>query len=252
MNKTTFYDEHPFDWVESYTGQEIRSVISSLLVEVIESLPQSALALDVGCGAGRVLGFLAQCGIRSVGVDLSRISVNIAVRRYGVVGVVADNLHLPFRDKVADLIISDGVVHHTQNPHAAFAESCRLVRNGGRMYLAVYKPGGHYEFLYRYPGAVIRQGLRHQWARPLVSLFAMVPYYLVHKVKSKGRRSWSGAKNLFHDYFASPRVDFIPRQTVEEWCAECGLKLVRYDASSGSNVHSFVMERSGPAATSHH
>jgi SAM-dependent methyltransferase len=243
MTKKTFYDEHPFDWVGPYTGAEIRSVISAPLVEEIESLPRSALALDVGCGAGRVLAFLVQRGIRSVGADLSRISVSIAARRYGVAGVVADTLHLPFRDGVADLVISDGVVHHTPDPRAAFAENCRLVKNGGRMYLSVYKPGGRYEFLYNYPGVLIRYGLQRRLTTPLVFLFAMLPYYLVHLVKSRGKRRWDGAKNLFYDYFASPHVNFISRHAVEGWCTYLGLKLIRYSENPRANVHSFVLER---------
>ena len=243
MTKITFYDEHPFDWVESYTGQEIRSVISASLIEEIESLPRSALALDVGCGAGRVLALLAQRGIRSVGADLSWISVGIAVRRYGVAGVVADNLDLPFRDGVADLVISDGVVHHTSDPRAAFAENCRLIKNGGRMYLGVYKPRGRYKFLYNYPGGLIRHGLQRWLTKPAVFLFAMLPYYLVHLVKSRGKRGWDAAKNLFYDYFASPCVNFISRTEVEGWCTYLGLKLIRYSENPGANVHSFVLER---------
>jgi len=54
VKEATFYDDHPFDWFESYQGEDRRKVISALLLEVIDALPRNALVLDVGCGPGRV------------------------------------------------------------------------------------------------------------------------------------------------------------------------------------------------------
>jgi len=122
------------------------------------------------------------------------------------------------------------------------------------MYLAVYKPYGRYPWLYKYPGAAIRSGLRRRWAEPLVVLFAQVPYFLVHFVRAKGRRTWAGARNLFFDYFVTPRVAFLPRAVVEEWCAKQGVCVVLYDENRGGNVHSFCLAkeaRSSAAPDSH-
>jgi SAM-dependent methyltransferase len=237
----TFYDQHPFDWVPPGAAGPIRAVVSPPLADWIENLEANSLVLDIGCGPGRVLGFLARRGIRCIGLDRSRVSVGLAVERYGRPGVVADNLHLPFADGTADAVISDGVIHHTDDPRAAFAENCRILKPGGRMYLAVYKPSGRYPFLYRYPGAVIRRGLGRRWTRPLVTVFARVPYFLVHFIRSKGRRTWAGARNLFYDYFVTPRVAFLPRGVVEEWCAAAGARVVLYDENRGANVHSFCL-----------
>ncbi len=241
----TFYDSYPFDWVQGYSPEELRALISPLLVETIEALRSDELVLDVGCGAGRVLGYMAKRGLRCAAVDLSRESVRRATQRCGRPGAVGDNLRLPIRDAVADLVISDGVAHHTGDPRAAIVENVRVVKPGGRLYLGVYKPGGRYEFLYRWPGSWIRSGLKHGATRPLVYLLAMVPYYAAHAVKSGGRRTWSGAKMLFYDYFASPRVEFLSRETVERWAAEMGLELVEYRTNPGSNVHSFVFRKVG-------
>jgi hypothetical protein len=66
-------------------------------------------------------------------------------------------------------------------------------------------------------------------------------------VRSKGKRTWSGARNLFYDYFVTPRVAFLPRQVVEEWCAQQKARIVQYDENRGQNVHSFVVKKEGPA-----
>ncbi|HXM05498.1 MAG TPA: class I SAM-dependent methyltransferase [Chthoniobacterales bacterium] len=238
---TTFYDQHPFDWAVTGPDTDIRAFVSPLLAELIESLDVRSLVLDVGCGPGRVLGFLARRGFRCIGIDRSRVSIGRATARYGRPGIVGDNLKLPIADSVADVVISDGVIHHTDSPHAAFLENLRVLRPGGRFYLAVYKPSGRYPFLYRVPGMWIRTGLQGKWTRPLVILLAQVPYFLVHFARTRGNRTWMQTQNLFYDYFVSPRVAFLSRGLIESWCAGQDAQVLRYDENRGGNVHCFVL-----------
>jgi SAM-dependent methyltransferase len=246
VERATFYDEHPFDWVSTDGTAEFRSVVSRPLIDLIETLDSRSLVLDVGCGPGRVLGFLVKRGLHCIGFDRSRISLELATTRYGCPGAVADNLYLPLANGVADIIISDGVIHHTEDPAAAFTENLRILKPGGRMYLGVYKPAGRYRWLYRYPGAVIRSGLRHRLARPLVVAFAQAPYFIIHFIRSRGSRTWAGARNLFYDYFVTPRVAFLSREVIEEWCTKRGAQILRYDENGGSNVHSFLLRKGHP------
>lgn len=241
----TFYDQHPFDWTPADASEEISSVVSRPLVDLIQSLPLQSLVLDIGCGPGRVLGFLAKRGVRCIGLDRSRVSLGLAVQRYGRPGAVADNLHLPLADETADVVISDGVIHHTEDPQAAFLENFRILKAGGRMYLAVYKPTGRYPFLYRFPGALIRAGERNGALKPLVVFFFRIPYFLVHFVRSKGKRTWAGTRNLFYDYFVTPQVAFLPRPLVEGWCNREGALILHYEENRGQNVHSFLLEKHG-------
>jgi SAM-dependent methyltransferase len=237
--RSTFYDQHPFDWVPPGAENEIETVVLRPLIDLIERLDSKSLVLDIGCGPGRVLGFLARRGIRCVGLDRSRVSIGLAVQRYGRPGVVGDNLHLPFATGIADVVISDGVIHHTEDPHEALIENCRVLKPGGQMYLGVYKPSGRYPRLYEFPGGLIRRWLRHGWSRSLVILLAQVPYFLVHFLRSKGKRTWRGANNLFYDYFVTPRVAFLPREVVEQWCKSLGVHVARYDSNGGATIHSF-------------
>jgi len=246
----TFYDEHPFDWAVPDSSEPIQKVVSHSLMQMIESLPPDSLILDVGCGPGRVLGVLARRGLRCIGVDRSHVSVGLAVKRYSKPSIVGDNLRLPLADACVDVVISDGVIHHTEDPQAAFAENCRVLKPSGQMYLAVYKPAGRYPLLYKFPGSLIRRGLRRRWAQPLVTAFARLPYFLVHFVRSKGRRTWAGARNLFYDYFVTPRVAFLPRAVVEEWCAKLGLRVALYDDNRRGNVHSFCLVKDDAAHSS--
>jgi SAM-dependent methyltransferase len=155
-------------------------------------------------------------------------------------------------DGTADFVISDGVIHHTEDPQAAFLENFRVLKPGGRMYLAVYKPSGRYPLLYRFPGALIRAGVRHPVLNPLVVLLFRIPYFLVHFLRSKGKRTWAGTRNLFYDYFVTPQVAFLPREVVEGWCSHEGGRVVHYEENRGQNVHSFLLQKDGTAKDSIH
>jgi ubiquinone/menaquinone biosynthesis C-methylase UbiE len=186
---------------------------------------------------------LKQRGLRCIGLDRSRVSLGLAIKRYDRPGAVGDNLHLPFANETADVVISDGVIHHTEDPVTAFTENFRILKPGGRMYLAVYKPNGRYPALYKFPGGLIRGALKWEWSAPFVTLFFQVPYYVIHFLRSRGKRTWSGARNLFFDYFVTPQVAFLPRHIIEEWCEKQQARIVRYDENRGQNVHSFLVEK---------
>jgi SAM-dependent methyltransferase len=65
--------------------------------------------VDVGCGAGTEIGYLATKGWRAVGVDLSGAAPNRAKHEHaGVPLVQADVFSLPFPPAVFDLVVDRG------------------------------------------------------------------------------------------------------------------------------------------------
>jgi SAM-dependent methyltransferase len=97
--------------------------------------------LDVGCGMGRFAEVAASHGANIVGIDLS-VAAEAAQRNLGdrpnTAFLQADVFKLPLRPESFDLIYSLGVLHHTPDTHAAFAQLPRLLRPGGRIAIWVY------------------------------------------------------------------------------------------------------------------
>jgi len=248
--ETTFYDDHPFDWTNGYSLRELDATLAPSLKSFVEDVPSNALVLDIGCGAGRVSSCLTKRRLRTVGLDVSYASVRLMTERTGGLGVVADGLHLPFADGTTDRVIADGVIHHTSDPFQSFAESCRILKSGGLFYAAVYKSNGRYEKLYQFPGSVIRWLIAHGLGSALVHTTLLPIYYGVHLVKSRGKRSWQGARNLFYDYFVTPRVEFLSRDQLEQWSRRCGVDIVDYNPNPALNVHSFLFRKSEKKAPS--
>lgn len=94
--------------------------------------------LDLGCGAGTEVGFLAGLGATAVGVDLSFEALRIATReqRSGRFAR-ADVQRLPFASGSFDAALDRGCLHYLPPDARAryAAEVARVLRPGGRFLL---------------------------------------------------------------------------------------------------------------------
>ena len=102
--------------------------------------------LDAGTGNGQSAGwYVPLIAGRWVGVDISS-SVDVARNQLPASPrrdlVQADILRLPFAERTFDLVLSDGVLHHTPSTRDALASVSRLLRVGGEILFYVYRKKG--------------------------------------------------------------------------------------------------------------
>jgi ubiquinone/menaquinone biosynthesis C-methylase UbiE len=98
-------------------------------------------ALDVGCGTGddvRAMAAIVGAGGRAVGVDVSEALLAEARKRAELDGVAielhAGDAHaLPFADGSFDVVRTERVLQHVQDPARVLAEMARVARVGGRI-----------------------------------------------------------------------------------------------------------------------
>jgi SAM-dependent methyltransferase len=103
--------------------QHLRSVLPS---------DRSAPILDAGCGHGRYARKLVELGWRDVtGVDLFE-PADVATTP-GFRYLRANLAELPFQDAAFDLVYSNSVIYHLNDPAQAIAEFQRVLRPGGRL-----------------------------------------------------------------------------------------------------------------------
>lgn len=67
-------------------------------------------------------------------------------------------------------------------------------------------------------------------------------YYFAHLIKSRGKRTWYGARNFFYDYIITPQATFHTKDEIVEWGKEMSLELIDYDPDVG-NIHAFVFRK---------
>ena len=130
-------------------GQTIRwATQKRILKAVITRSAPYALAMDVGCGGGTyAIDLLAPNAARVIAVDISWRHAWITrerVRRRGlnnVLVVVASADALPFKDRIADLVLCSEVLEHVQNDALAFQELSRVTKPAcGKLALSVPHP----------------------------------------------------------------------------------------------------------------
>lgn len=143
-----FYEENPFpnyddlDSKQSLVEKARRGIFARLLDEQI---PRGSRVLEVGCGTGQLTNFLGIHWDRQVfGSDICLNSLRLAETfrdRSGIrnAAFVQMNLFRPaFRPAAFDVVISNGVLHHTGDPLRAFRSISRVVKPGGYILIGLY------------------------------------------------------------------------------------------------------------------
>jgi len=224
------YDRHPFGFDEEAILAE--KLERRVMGEAIRATRPTDLVLDVGCGASRVARLVRQTsGARTVGLDLSLRSLRASRGAAPGSLVQGDNLSLPFRSGCADLVISNGVIHHTPDARAAFGELARVLRPGGTLVVSVYDRRSWYHPVYRFGGGLVRAlrraigdtGLRIT-IFPLfhLALQIFLPLATRRRLFVPVETSW----NLFHDQLTTPHASFHGFEELATWARAAGLDCV--------------------------
>jgi SAM-dependent methyltransferase len=214
-----FYEETPFP---NYDGLDTRDSLrrkasANILARLLdEQLPSDCKILEAGCGTGQMTNFLAMHRGRSVvGSDICFNSLNLANQfrsRFSINNAcfVQMNLFDPFfKEHSFDVVVSNGVLHHTADAAGAFYSIQRLVKPGGYVLI------GLYNWLGRLPTL---------WLRALIRGFGDFAGYLdsrMRRERDAGRR-----KAWFMDQYKHPHETKHSMDEVLSWFAKDGFDFV--------------------------
>ncbi len=143
----SFYEAHPFPNYDEFdsTGTLLDKARQGLFAKLLDDqIPYGARVIECGCGTGQLTNFLSIANRTVVGVDLCMNSLRMArsfKERNGLerAHFYQMNLFRPcFRAESFDLVISNGVLHHTSDPFLGFESIARLVRPGGYLLVGLY------------------------------------------------------------------------------------------------------------------
>ena len=112
-----------------------------------EQIAHGANVLEVGCGTGQLTNFLGLRWGRSVfGADICLNSLKLGQEfkqdnQVDNAAFVQMNLFKPvFKPESFDLVICNGVLHHTSDPLLGFESISRLVKKGGHIIVGLHRP----------------------------------------------------------------------------------------------------------------
>ena len=181
------------------------------------------------------------------GVDLSHESLKFAkefAKNKHLKLIQGDNLSLPLKDDIADLVISDGVIHHTGDTLMAFKECLRILKSNGLLYLAVYKKWRYYPLIYKTVGYLFRLVNKIKFGNIIIENIFVQLHYLIYKIFKKQSLNLTETRNIFYDYFITPIASFQSKKQVMIWIKKQNCSLELYDKTTG-NCHVFIIKKNG-------
>jgi SAM-dependent methyltransferase len=97
--------------------------------------------LEVGCGSGMGLPYLAQHARRVIGGDYTMALLREARAQLPEADLVRmDAEHLPIADRALDVVLMLEMIYYVRDQAAAFAECRRVLRAGGSLMVCVPNP----------------------------------------------------------------------------------------------------------------
>lgn len=143
-------DDIYFD--QSYEFTEVRFKKSGF--DPVEFF-KDKVVVDGGCGSGKFSAAIGRFGAKKViGVDIGKKGLDFARKQakkvpYGknLEYVYGSLLNIPLEDNSADVVWSNGVIHHTLGYEKCVEEFARILKPGGQLFLYVNGRFGLFELL---------------------------------------------------------------------------------------------------------
>lgn len=186
----------------------VRPAVRTLKAWALDQLAPTAgeTAVDVGSGTGEDVVALHELGARAIGVEPSPGLRAEAVRRAAGADVEYVDGHaeaLPFEDESVDVLRSERVLQHVDDPAAVVKEMARVLRPGGRIVLidtdwgtAIIHPADP-DVLQRMVGYFLRESANPYSGRQLRGLLAEAGLEITGETAATWLEPQEGARQGF-------------------------------------------------------
>ena len=194
--QSDFYNDVKFpnyDNVEDFGSLLDKSRRSIFVKKLDDEIPMGSNILEAGCGTGQMSIVLSRYARTIYGIDLSKGSLIEAKQFINSNDIKSVHLFrmnifkLFFEENTFDVIISNGVLHHTYNPKLAFSKLVRVLKPGGIIVIGLY---------HRY-GRII-QKIRQSLIKIFGDSFKFLDKRFREKISDKKKYAW------FLDQYKNP------------------------------------------------
>jgi 2-polyprenyl-3-methyl-5-hydroxy-6-metoxy-1,4-benzoquinol methylase len=214
-----FYEEAPFpnynsfDTVASFVRAGEQGVFARLLREQI---PTGSTVVEIGCGTGQLSNYLAATTHNRVyAADMTLASLRLGEKfaranRIPRIRFVQMNLFRPcFRQGSVDMVITNGVLHHTADTRAALLSIVPMIKPGGHILVGLYNKIGR-----------LRTDLRRALYKTVGERALFLDPHLRKSLSPEKRRAW------IRDQYLHPVERKHTMSEVLRWFSEAGITFV--------------------------
>lgn len=249
---TTPTQQKQTEWVEQWSLFQDQELF--LFQEWMHPLKLAELknleVLEAGCGGGQHTFFMAPYAKKITAVDLNTVA--IARERnhtHENIEFIEADIATMNLEKQFDVVISIGVIHHTDDPNKTVENLIRHVKPGGKLVIWIYSREGN--FLVEYGVEPARRLLLRRMPRAwvyrlsqLITAGMMLPIHTVYRLPLKflpfyeyfkNFRKLSFSRNVLNvfDKLNAPQVQFISREQVSHWFSEDKFKGIHLSSYCG-------------------
>lgn len=214
-----FYEANPFPNYDDFDSAAslIDKARHGLFAKLLdEQIPYGARVIECGCGTGQLTNFLSIANRTVIGTDLCLNSLKMATafkqqNDLERAHFLQMNLFRPaFKPGTFDLVISNGVLHHTSDPLLGFKSIATLVRPGGYILIGLYHQYGR-----------LATDVRRWLFNATNDRFLFLDRHASdHAVSTQKRRSW------FMDQYKNPHESKHTVGEVIGWLKEINFEFV--------------------------
>lgn len=215
-----FYEETPFPDYDDYdnVGSLIEKSRQGIFAKLLDDqIPFGTRILECGCGTGQLTNFLSVSNRTVIGTDICLNSLQMAQdfkekNDLNQAFFIQMNLFRPcFNPGSFDLVISNGVLHHTSDPFLAFKALTRLVKPRGYILIGLYhKYGRIFTDIRRFLFAISKDKLKFLDRRTIN-----------RNISLSKRRAW------FNDQYKNPHESKHSIGETLDWLKETGFTFVK-------------------------
>jgi len=214
-----FYEQYPFPNYDDFdsAGTLVEKARKRVFAKLLDDqIPFGTRIIECGCGTGQLTNFLSIAGRTAIGADMCMNSLRMAQgfkERNGLkrAHFFQMNLFRPcFQPGQFDLVISNGVLHHTADPFLAFKTISTLVKPRGYILIGLYHKYGRLT-------TDIRRGI----FRLTRDRYKNMDRHLNENISEARKRSW------FMDQYKNPHESKHTIGEVLGWFKETGFTFVK-------------------------
>jgi SAM-dependent methyltransferase len=215
-----FYEKNPFPDYDNFDNtwsliEKSRTGIFARLLD--DQIPFGTRILECGCGTGQLTNFLSIANRTVIGTDICLNSLEMG-QRFKEINQLKNavffqmNLFRPcFKRESFDLVIANGVLHHTSDPFLGFKSISTLVR----------------------PNRYILLGLYHRYGRIFTDIRRLLFSFFKGRFKFLDRRlvneaiSESKRHSWFMDQYNNPHESKHTLKEVLHWFDKTGFSFIK-------------------------